>query len=491
MSVTLNFFANYETVYPQLEEIYLRYFDPEKTPLLPTHDQYIKTNTALINVNLPPVDESKLNQQKASYLDINPIIPDLIDDYRQALYYVGLCHRIVPSNRKHLDTRIFNGEIVYQPREFGYIPKPLKWSYSKLIELSFSASAFRTMCVKAEIAIFLYYAALSNMLRKQQNATPKEDSVFVDHKYVDEDGIEHTTKLLKSVDALTEEEYDKYVKHNAEEQKITDPITTEMKVILGAFGYAINRMNSVEQTYSKMAIYVWELATFINVFAGLDENFEADYCLPYHHVFQSTCRFSHIAEFGDYDMIRLYVLKQFNHIDSTYFQNSRPKNTYAEDDVMKLSDEMKNFISHLTKNPKLQTTINFTEDVWFYNPVYSTTVEVCSKCFDDHVDNAMCILRESNDLRRTANELCKIESYEQFFLMEKDDKYDSKGEFFKDTQEAIDYMNGIEIPTDFDKSKLYLMAMLNINQDGDKPCYRLQLLNFGEHSISACGEHVQ
>ena len=276
MSVTLNFFANYETVYTQLEEVYLRYFDPEKTPLLPTHDQYIKTNTALINVNLPPVDESKLNRQNASYLDINPIIPDLIDDYRQALYYIGLCHQTVPLNRKHLDTRMFNGEIVYQPREFGYIPKPLKWSFSKLIELSFSASAFRTMCVKAEIAVFLFYAALSNMLRLQQKQeAPKLR--FRLHKYVDDDGIEHTTKLICDEDYIGDDEI---IYEAPDEQKITDPITTEMKVILGAFGYAINRMNSVEQTHAQMAIYVWELATFINVFANLDENFEQDYCLP-------------------------------------------------------------------------------------------------------------------------------------------------------------------------------------------------------------------
>ncbi len=475
MSVTLNFFANYGTVYTQLEEVYLRYFDSEKTPLLPTHDQYIKTNTALINVNLPPVDESKLNHQNASYLDINPIIPDLIDDYRQALYYIGLCHQIVPLNRKHLDTRMFNGTIVYQPREFGYIPKPLKWSYSKLIELSFSASAFRTMCVKAEIAVFLFYAALSNMLRMQK----KQEVRFRLHKYVDDEGIERTTRLICDEDY---EGDDEIIYEELDEQKITDPITTEMKVILGAFGYAINRMNSVEQTHAQMAIYVWELATFINVFANLDENFEQDYCLPYRHVFQSTHRFSHIAEFGDYDMTRLYVLTQLNHIDSTYFPNSRPKNTYADSDVMKIDDQLKNFIGHLTKNPKLQTTIGYAEDAWFYNPTYSSTVEVCTTCFNEHVDNAMCILCESNDLRRTANELCKIESYEQFFLMNKEDKYDSKSSFFKDMQEAIDYMHGIEIPTDFDKSKLYLMAMLNVNQDDSKPCYRLQLLNFNANA---------
>lgn len=222
--------TDYSKIRDALKEIYTSYLSKDhEAP--PSYNRFIKVNTPLFYIGEGIINDA------------------YIDDYRKALLFIGKCHREVPLNKRMIDTRDFSmGEIIYKTREFGYVPKSLQFSFRKLVDMAFSASSFRLMCVKAEIAVLLYYMALSSVIGKDFEDYP-EDVMF----------------------------------------------------ILGAFAFAINKYHSMQNPIKGMASYIWELTTFVNVYTNCNQEIEDNFSMPSHHVFQSTRRYGSIANFGDYD----------------------------------------------------------------------------------------------------------------------------------------------------------------------------------------------
>lgn len=348
-----------------MKELYEQYISEEshRSPL--QYDKMTKLNAPLYYVE----DPSLIN-------------PKYLDDYRKALLYVGKCFNEVPKNKHAIHTNAFNcSEIVYKTREFGYIPKPMQFSMRKIVDMAFSASSFRTMCIKAEIAVFLYY-----------------------------------TMMSKCVDL----EYKDYPE--------------DLKFVMGAFTYAITRHVEGYNQIREMAVYVWELATFINVLADLSEETEEKFALPCHHVFQSTRRYGSIANFGDYN---------WNKLDDDFF-------------------------IHLTKIPKRATDISYDDHPMFYIPSDSDVKDICTDTFDKIMND----IRELKlDMTAMAKELCKITEYENEFLLAKGEAYaEGCSYYFNSEEEAKEFMRKVKIPEGFDTSNLYFSLMI---QDGDKQDLKL------------------
>ena len=468
MSVSISSNVSYDSVYSKLRDIYMSYCNESITPLLPTHDKYVKTITPLINVNKPNDPNS-------------PIINELIDDYKQALYYIGKCHENVPKFKRYLDTRMFSNEIAYHTREFGYIPKSMKWSFQKLIEIAFSASSFRTMCAKAEIAVFMYYVMLTRLIRndsKQQtndndniksnestNQTDKQDDKQQTNTTEQDDSIKqtetnnddfHTYNTSTSTGT-----YSKIVEHDDSLVVETPEIDENMKLILGAFSYAITKANEHPRNEVKMAVYIWELSTFISAFANLNTNFENEFGLPSHHIFQSTHRYHSIANFGDFD-ITDRIISQFN--------------------LQNLTEDETKFISHLSKVPKCLTDLDFNNDVWFYIPTNSDTKEKCTNCFNECITKSFEVLDETKDYRKFSYELCKMNKYELDFILQKEERYAECCEFyFRNTDELDEFKKTLTIPEQFDKTNLYIIAMMQKEvkkRDKIEIEYKLELVKY-------------
>lgn len=361
--ISIDVKTNYKDITNTLEDIYISYLTKDfKQPLM--SNNLTKVNTPLF------------------YIGEDLIDPQYIDNYRKALLFIGKCHKEVPLNKKLIDTRDFsNREIIYKHREFGYIPKPLKFSCKKLIEISFSASSFRLMCIKAEIAVFLYYLALTKVIGKDFENYPEE-----------------------------------------------------VQFILGAFEYALNGYHTARNNIKGMAVYIWELTTFINVFANLTEKTENEWAMPFHHVFQSTRRYGSIADFGDYN----------------YFTEQLFTSPGEEE-----------FYSHLSKVPKCPTNIPFNNDIWFYIPPVNDVKPLCTACFNAIFND---IREYINDFKLVASELCRITEYESSFLLSKDEKYAEGCEFFFDSdEEANDFIKTVNIPPSFNRNNLYFCLMIKEN----------------------------
>lgn len=370
---TISFNDNHS--YSKIKDIYLKEYDLQKLPSIPTYSFHIKTNTPLIYVS-----------------NLNDVI---LDTYRKALLYIGKCHHDVPLNKNKLFISIFNNEINYTTREFGYIPKNMKFEYKKLIDMAFSASSFRTMCIKAEIAIYFYFKILSKLVETE------------------------------SEECLTEED----------------------RIYLGGVTYAINRSLKHNDESIKMAVYVWELTTLMNVFGNLDYEFENTFCIPSHHVFQTTHRYNYITYFGEYDE---YEEKNSIPIDSTVEVNL---------------DEF-DFYLHLSRVPRCETNIEYDYNNIFYNGIDTTSNEGiimydvrsnCTKCFNKYFKSAL----DMPDLNDQIKELLKICSYEEEYLVKPGDNYiQHKWEVINDIES---FKSIIKVPNEFKqkmdecKNKLYLV----------------------------------
>lgn len=356
--LTIDGYTNYAGIYEQLRDIYSQYSLSEETTAGPrSYDKMVKLNTPLFYFN----DSSVI---KEKYLD----------DFHKSLLYIGECFNIVPKNKNKVSTyAIDSNEIRYKFNEYGSIPQKLGFSVRKLLDLAFSTSSFRTMCIKAEIAMFLYYVAKSKC------------------------------------DEMKFEEYPE-----------------DVKFIIGAISFASSREVVEKDDVKSRAAYVWDLATFINAFAGLTEETERKYGLPWHHVFKSTRRYGGIADFGDY-------------------------NEYGE-------GHEDDFYSHLLKFPKRATNIDYADHPVFYIPSDSDAKPLCTGTYN----NIMNTIKDCDyDYKVIATELCKITEYEATFLLASGETYASGSNYyFESLDEAKKFIEELQIPEDFDTSNLYLSLMI-------------------------------
>lgn len=445
----------------------------------PLHDMYEQYITNKLVYPMLENNMCKLNTP-LYYLSETFIHEIYRNNYKRALLFIGKCHISIPDNTKFLNTRDFNnGCISYCRDEFGRITYTTeKFDYEKLLKIAFSRSSLRLMCIKAEIAVFLFYYVLS--------------------LHVDD---------IQS--------------HKFNRNKFDEPSL----FILSAMAYCVNRYRSFNNSHKNitaMAVYIWELTTFINIFSDLTLSHEDNYNLPYRHLFQRPHRYCNIANFGDYDSsfshenvnvdtenvvdpkytkddlknVVEYIFDKYNtlNIDSSQknsikrefrgkFQNINVLNYMLNDIVSNYEllesniekiDEIdlkhintynadKDFYSHISRIPKCDTEINVNEDAWFYIPTESDTKELCTKCFNEIVEN---ISSFNNDLHMISLELCKLCSYESSFQLNQYEVYVDGTEFyFNNDDEAKVFIDSIYVPENFDKSKLYYCFMI---QDGDQ-----------------------
>lgn len=396
--------TKYADIFDQLKSIYQNYISlstdscTEKTPL--QYDFMTKVNTPLY------------------YVD-DLIDPKYRDDYRKSLLFIGKCHKEVPLNKKYMDTRDFNKfEINYAVKEFGYIPKTLKFKYKTLMDMTFSASAFRLMCVKAEIAIFLYFRALT--LRDELRHRSDQTNLTVDSNVNDQTN--------SAIDSNVTSDVNDQINSDIDSQTNSEPISMDdIEYIFGAISCAVSRFNNfiALNEFKAMASYIWELTTFINVFANLDNEIEDRYMMPKHHVFVSTHRYGSIANFSDYN--------QYPCGDDFQFQ--------------------------LARVPKCPSYVKFDNDVLFYIPIISDTKNICTECFNEIYDDVkLC----SYNLQFIAYELCKTCNYEFQFLLKKGEAYAEGCEFFFESElDAKKYIRKIEVPDYVNKRKLYFCLMIH------------------------------
>lgn len=404
--ITINSDTNYADIYDRIKTLYLSKFDIQNLPSIPTYDKHLKTNTPLIYAE-----------------DLNDLI---LETYQKALLYIGKCHSEVPGNRDRVCMANFNNTINYGTREFGYIPKAMQFSYQKLIEIAFSASGFRLMCVKAEIAVYLYFKILSKII---------------------ETGTD---------ECLTEND----------------------KVFLGGVTYAIDMSLKHGNENIRMAVYVWELTTLMNVFGDLDLEFERLYCIPSHHVFQSVHRYNNITYFGEYNE---YLNDERQSLRTSSEPNDETNDPQSESKTevqleTKTSDNIceseatnpsetpnknidSNFWEHISRVPRCSTEIEFNPTNRFYNGIDLCTSEgykmfdvkdCCTRCFNTHFEAA----DKETDLKFKARELLKICSYEERYLLNPGETYEPNSwEVIKDPNV---FKNLVKVPETF-KNKVYLV----------------------------------
>lgn len=386
--------TDYSTIRSELMQIYNQYLT--NTPSLPIMDnQLTKLNTPLYYISSADSSTDSSSSLPSHPSSSHPLIsPQFIDEYRKALLFIGKCHRTVPSNKRDIDTRDFSREeIQYNLNEFGYIPRPLEFKVRKLVDIAFSASSFRFMCIKAEIAIFLFYRALSHVT---------SSSLLAPHW------------------------------------------SSDVKFIFGAIAYAVNKYYSFRNKTKGMAVYIWELTTFINAFAPLTS--ETISTIPSHHVSKFTRRYASIADFGDIDPFNISLP------DSSFPPLiSLPSS---------LSPSDQSFYKHLSRFPKCPTDIPYTPDLWFYIPTDSDAKQPCTLTFHEILSN---ILQNPTDFQFITNELLKITNYESQFLLSSGESYASNTFYFKSLSEASDYIHSIPIPSTLDASKVYFCVMIMEN----------------------------
>lgn len=251
-------------------------------------------------------------------LDNEYIMDDDIDSYRQSLMFIGKCHSFIPTrnnefrrengfySRDRFNINFFNDDdITYALDEFSMpcIKNTGQVNYKKVLETCFSLSSLRTMCVKSEIVIFLYYHAL-NLLN---------------------------TKSINEMEL------------------------NNVKCIIGGVARAVNSANRFEDEYISNAVYIWELTTFFNVFARLSEADEKQYSIPCHHVFRFPIRYDFIYDFGSYDLFTKYYPNIENSCDRGHISMTPKSDTDIE------YERETYFYIPVTSEAVIQSTNNFNE----------------------------------------------------------------------------------------------------------------------------------
>lgn len=302
----VNHNSDYKDLYSVLFNIYTSKAEEFNVADVPAFLYHTKLNTALIN---------------------HEFTESLQNLYKQSLFYIGNAHKIVPLNKNLLETRYFNDkQLAYHISEFGYIPKGMKWNYNKILDMAFSASSFRTMCVKAEIATFILFYLLNQLLDDPEK---------------------------------------KNINH---------------KIVFGAFKYAIDKSRKFTNNENvRAAIYVWELTTFINVFGDLNLEFEDTYCLPTHHIFKTTHRFKNISDFADYqnECFKQYITDKSTTQEKEFINRlslSPKSNTsisYSEDAIFyNPCDSITKFIYTRDFDEHIKVAKEFLEYVDIHNAIY-------------------------------------------------------------------------------------------------------------------------
>lgn len=334
----------------------------------PTYNYFMKLNTPLFYT---------------SYLGI--IKDKYIDQFKKSLFFISKAQIDISNNYNYIDTRDFNSAFIrYTNQEFGNIKYSKNYSHD-LKRYCFTQSSLRFLCIKAEIALFLYYHALS---------------------------------LLD--DKNTSFEINGYI-----------------QIIIGAFKYILFQQSNFKKNkvgdIKFKAYYLWELSTFINVFADLTKHDEEHYNIPFHHVFERLYEYENEIDFGSYDESMCRCMMN----DDTYGENILG--------------------GRISKLPKCETNIAFNNNTLFYTVESSNVIIECSDNFNKCIEEYMNV---GNNFRLKCKILCGITRYEcKYILKPKETFINCYTYYFNDTNEAKNHMSKLQINKN--NNTLYVPVMNN------------------------------
>jgi len=382
--------------------------------LVPMHKYAIKMNTPLFyGVDKLSIDDISINFGEETI--------ELKNIPKFALSFIGLCHYVVPKYKEAVKAfNWINGEISYARSEFANIrgralsKKEGNEFWSRAIQVGFSASSFRLMCVKAEIIIFILMSVIIKKIGTEAYEISDEASTLIA-------GFVYACNI----------------------SGINNYLNKDIMTLNGKdFDVAVN----------SMARYVWELTTLYNMFANTTKESENEDMMPSRHIFSEVHKYEEIYDFGDYDNFKntdyASIIRNININIGLTIGDQLSQTTISYD--------------YLSNTPKTYTDIPISNNNIFYNPQYSNVKSYCTENFDSMME--VFLRTDPYDIETIMTLMNKITNYEKLFRLPNNALYheDNDGINFQDFKSALAFIYSLNIPClEIDLRNLYFSVRVN------------------------------